>query len=235
MTPDSALAFWGPRLARAASSLFDFARSCVRPNDVVWDVGANCGLFSFAAAARAGAGGVVLAIEPDPFLCALLERSIRRAPASAAPVRLLPVVVSDRVGTEDLLVAERGRSSSHLARVPGSSQAQGARERLSIRSVTLDSLRAETPPPHLIKLDVETAEALVLGAAGNVLSEARPILLCEISAPCAVRTGRILESHGYVAYDWDSGLAPAGRSLPRNALCCPRETDLAQRLPALAR
>lgn len=48
-------------------TLCRLAREFVRGGHVVWDVGANVGLFSFAAAHFAGAGGRVISIEPDVY------------------------------------------------------------------------------------------------------------------------------------------------------------------------
>jgi hypothetical protein len=62
VSPDAALRFWRKDLAKCDPPLFDAADELVRPGDVVWDVGANVGLFTFAAAARAGATGRVLAV-----------------------------------------------------------------------------------------------------------------------------------------------------------------------------
>jgi len=56
VSPDAALCFWHKDLANCDPALLDAARELVQPGDVVWDVGANVGLFSFAAAARACAG-----------------------------------------------------------------------------------------------------------------------------------------------------------------------------------
>jgi FkbM family methyltransferase len=52
--------------------LFDFSEKFARTGDVVWDVGANVGMFTFACAFRAGSSGHVVAIEPDAFLVDLL-------------------------------------------------------------------------------------------------------------------------------------------------------------------
>ena len=57
----------------------------VTTDSVVWDVGANVGLFSFAAAFKAGPRGLVVALEPDVWLVQLLRRSSRIQPLASAP------------------------------------------------------------------------------------------------------------------------------------------------------
>jgi FkbM family methyltransferase len=51
------------------------AAETVGPGNTVWDIGANLGLFGFAAAVAAGPSGRVLAVEPDTALAGLLRRS----------------------------------------------------------------------------------------------------------------------------------------------------------------
>jgi hypothetical protein len=65
----------GRDISKISPELFSLAEKLIRPGDVVWDVGANVGLFTFAAAAKTGPTGKVLAIEPDPWLGTLLRRS----------------------------------------------------------------------------------------------------------------------------------------------------------------
>jgi len=65
VSPDSALAYWKPELGSVDPYLLSMVRELVRPGMMVWDIGANVGLFSFAAAAL---GAQVLAVEPDIWL-----------------------------------------------------------------------------------------------------------------------------------------------------------------------
>src|SRR5579864_2740911 len=51
------------------------AHEIVKRGDTVWDVGANVGVFSVAAAVMAGRTGEIFAIEPDTTLVELLRRT----------------------------------------------------------------------------------------------------------------------------------------------------------------
>src|ERR1700742_807899 len=57
VSPDASLHHWKPRLQ---SDLFDLARQFVQPGDTVWDIGANVGLFTIAAAQKAGPQGSIV-------------------------------------------------------------------------------------------------------------------------------------------------------------------------------
>src|SRR5437016_1521015 len=89
VSPDAALRFWLPGGEHMDPLLFKLARQFVKPGTIVWDVGANVGLFSFAAAALAGEAGSVLAIEPDPWLASLMNRTSGCRVPGHAPVSVL--------------------------------------------------------------------------------------------------------------------------------------------------
>src|SRR5437764_9039310 len=88
VSPEAGLKFWRRDLSKTDPLLLRACRELVRPGDVVWDIGANVGLFSFAAAALAGPHGRVLAVEADTWLVDLLRRSARQH-RTKAPVDVL--------------------------------------------------------------------------------------------------------------------------------------------------
>jgi len=172
----------------------------VQPGDVLWDLGAKVGLFSFAAAARAGATGRVLAVEADQWLVSLLRRSASCQPASSAAVTVLSAAVSDRVGVAEFCIAKRGRCSNDLSGF-GGSQTGGAREREWVLTVTLDWLLGWFPAPAVLKIDIEGAEVLALRGGQRVLGEVRPRLRLEVYEENAGDVGDVLRRYGYRLFD----------------------------------
>ncbi len=185
-------------------ALLQLAGEVVRAGDTVWDVGANMGLFSFAAAAMAGPRGRVLAVEPDTDLVSLLRRSAGRVSAGAAgqaAVEILPAAVSAEQSVARFHVARRNRATSHLAGF-GTAMAGGVRSTRLVPTVTLDWLAARFPAPDVVKIDVEGAELAVLRGGARVLAACRAVI-CEVSGQNADSAARILTGHGYTLYDGD--------------------------------
>lgn len=171
VTTEGGLRYLGP-LSRTDPILLGLARRFVNPGDRVWDIGANVGLFAFAAASRARS---VLAVEPDITLARLLRRT---ATAQGAPVDVLPLAVSSAMGVERFVIAKRSRSTNHLEGV-GTTMTGGTREEVIVPTVTLDWLATQFPPPDLVKIDIEGAELIAL-RQGQALLERRPVLICEV-------------------------------------------------------
>jgi FkbM family methyltransferase len=204
VSPDAALKFWKRNLDRTDPALFDWASEFINAGDVVWDVGANVGLFGFAAASQCGPNGQVLALEADLRLVEILRRSARSQGPKTAPVVVLPVAVSNEVGVAEFVIAARGRSANHLAETAGSSQTGGARETIMAMTVTLDWLLERFPAPKVLKIDVEGAEHKVLQGAQKLLATHRPHLLCEVHAGNRQTVADILGAHGYTMFDLEA-------------------------------
>lgn len=179
--------------------LYAAALDHVTPGSTVWDVGANVGLFAFAAASAAGADGTVLAIEPDVYLATLLGRSAAGTNVSCARVDVLAAAVADNVGLAEFVVARRSRSTNYLLGF-GTTETGGEREHHVVPTVTLDWLLKWLPPPDVVKIDVEGAERLVLAGAGRLLDR-QPVLLCEVAGENAPGVGALLRDAGYRIID----------------------------------
>jgi FkbM family methyltransferase len=201
VSPDAAMSLWKRDLGAVDPFLLGMAAELVRPGMSVWDLGANVGLFAFAAAFSAGPSGRVLAVEADPWLAGLLERSAREAPASHARVAVLTSAIAEADGMAELCIASRGRAGNHLRSVAGSTQTGGTREVRRVATVTADSLLGGYFPPQVVKVDVEGAELLFLRGAARLLREVRPVLLCEVTEENAGEAGALLRGHGYSLFD----------------------------------
>jgi FkbM family methyltransferase len=206
---EGGLRYLRPRMASVDPALLRLAAEVVRPGDTVWDIGANLGLFSFAAAVAAGPAGRVLAVEPDAVLVRLLRRSAA-ANQDHAPVEVLPAAVADGLAIAHFHIARRNRSTSHLDGF-GTSQTGGVRATELVPTVTLDWLAAQFPAPDVIKIDVEQAELAVLSGAASVLRAALPTIVCEVAARHAAAVRDLLIAHGYTLYDGDQ---PSAERVP---------------------
>lgn len=211
VSPDAALRFWIPGAEVMDPLLFKMVRALVRPGEKVWDLGANVGLFSFAAASLAGPSGFVLAIEPDPWLASLLNRSAARRRDDEAEVKILPAAISDHCGVSELHVAARGRASNFIA--TGRGETGGERYRVQVPTYTLDSLLEFYPPPTLIKIDIEGMEYLALTGAKQMLERDRPKIYAEVAEKNRMAVASAL--HGYRFYMTDMS-AVAG--IPNNLI-----------------
>jgi FkbM family methyltransferase len=165
VSPEAALAFWRRDLSKVDPFLLSMVRELVRTGMNVWDIGANVGLFSFAAAAL---GARAVAVEADTWLASLMHRS---AQLNGLPVTVLPAAVSDQIGVSRLHISERGKASNSLN---GSGPAQ------TVIGITLDWMLDHFPAPEVLKIDVEGLEYAVLCGGRKVLA-ARPVILCEVT------------------------------------------------------
>jgi len=208
VSTEGGLKYLQPSMGSVDPDLLALAAETIRPGDMVWDIGANVGLFTFAAAVAAGPNGHVLALEPDTLLVRLLRRSAT-ANHGLAPVEILPLAVADKVGVARFHVAKRNRATNHLDGF-GRSMAGGIRITELVPTVTLDWLASQFPMPNVLKIDVEAAELEVLGGGRSVLCS-RPTIICEVAGSNAATAADIFTSYGYTLYDAHE---PSGQRTP---------------------
>jgi FkbM family methyltransferase len=136
--------------------------------EVLWDVGANIGIYSIYAAIVRGAR--VLAFEPSPANYAVLAKTVE-INGLADHIAPLPIA----------LARERGLGSLHMPTTePGAAfavfdtgSAKGTQ--LQCLGYSIDQFIADlgVPFPNHIKIDVDGAEQGILDGAGHTLSDPR--------------------------------------------------------------
>jgi FkbM family methyltransferase len=133
-------------------------------------------------------GSRVVSIEPNEANLERLGQNLQRNNDLASQLLILPVAISDHEGSATLVASddvESGVSScSFLAGghppFEGDTYLRFTGQPVSVR--TIDGLAADSgiPSPHVIKVDDEGGERLVLKGAAHVLSVVRPMWLIEV-------------------------------------------------------
>ena len=200
VSPDSQLKYLLPGERAFDAELLRIVDLWIRADSVVWDVGANVGVFGFAAAFIARSGKVI-AVEPDCWLAHLMIESKMIPENSQLQIDVLCAAISKSVGIETLQIAMHGRASNSLAIAGGRTTQGGSRCEFSTVTVTLDSMLDYFAAPTFVKIDVEGAEQLVLEGASRLLSEIQPIIYIEVGKPRASSVTERLKSFGYQLYD----------------------------------
>jgi len=202
----------------------------VKPNNVVWDVGGNVGLFAVSAAGLAGSGGAIYTIEADKDAFELLARTANAQPSGHAPIKCLNVAVSNQCGVVQFNIAKRSRSANFMEGL-GTTQAGGVAEMRLVPSLTLDALLSRFTSPDVLKIDVEGAELLVLQGAKHIISNDRPLIFCEVGSETSKGVADFLRQFKYRILDGVSMQEiGADLSAPWDTVAIPMEVDLSTAL-----
>jgi FkbM family methyltransferase len=183
----------------------EWIRESVKPGDVVYDIGANVGMYTLMAGKRAGPSGKVYAFEPHVANVETLLFNVA-ANGLAAQVRVLSCGLHDQDGFIDFhyFQADGGSSMSQL----GDTRDAGDRPFQPVfteykYATTIDLLivkRAIEPPRH-VKIDVDGNELFVLrGMSACLTSRAGPASVqVEINARHKADLFQFMEAAGYAA------------------------------------
>lgn len=198
----AALRYLKPRFDQIEPLLLEVAHTYVKPGMSVWDIGANVGMFTFAALGMVGQNGSVVAVEADPWLVGLIQKSAHLPANRKLPLHIEQVAVSNQMGQAEFHIARRSRATNHLAESHYSTQTGGTADTLVVPTITLDHLLEKFQrPPALVKIDIEGAEAWALEGAETLLATVRPIVYCEVADETSDTVTGIFTRHHYRLYD----------------------------------
>ena len=127
------------------------------------DVGANVGAYSFWVLSLAGAGGRVVAVEPDPALARQLRYNVRINGAGER-MRVVEAAVSASQGRGTLVLASRNSGENRLAAAGEGAAAVPGNATVPVRVVTLADVVDQAGLDHIdcLKVDVEGREGDVI-------------------------------------------------------------------------
>ena len=148
----------------------DLFHELLKPGDTVIEAGANIGALTLALADAVGETGEVLAFEPVREYYSLLLENTKALPHVFA----FEEALGDDPGITDLRAADMSRISS-----PSWITFSG--EAYCVSKTTIDSAGVEAC--HLIKVDVDGEEQMVLNGAERTIAKFRPLIYCEFDKP----------------------------------------------------
>jgi FkbM family methyltransferase len=147
---------------------------------VVYDIGANTGLYSVIAA-QVNKWNQVFAFEPFPPVREHLESTIRTNHCGSR-VKVESLAVASANGTLPLYVPLQDHGLVETSSSLSAHFKDEYSEVIDVTVVTVDFFTQERHPGRvtLMKIDVESLEAEVLKGAHNILKTHRPIVFCEV-------------------------------------------------------
>ncbi len=184
--------------------------SCLRPGDVVLDIGAHVGVYTLQAARAVGPQGHVHSFEPSATTFALLEQNI--ALNGYTNVTAVRAAVSAAAGDAELTLSVDNTGDNSLL----AEQTSGRRTE-RVRTVTVDDHLAGQPRVDVVKMDVQGAEpAALAGARATLAANESLILFTELSPAHLVDWGglgdytRALAELGFELFEIldDGGVVP---------------------------
>jgi len=179
-------------------------RMLVGHGDVVFDIGANFGLYTKILAESVGGSGRVYSFEPVPETYHVLEHNVQAARLSQ--VTTLCCAASNTTGTASISIPTYSDGGSNMYEASLEHVNNGVA--IEIETVRLDDRFSDLQKLDFVKLDVEGHEPAVLDGMQSIIQRHHPTFLIEINDGFAFGSKghdvkRMMESFGYTMQYFD--------------------------------
>lgn len=170
--------------------------------DVFYDVGANCGFYTYLASTVCKE---VHTFEPIPLLAGTVRGNVHESDH----VTVNEAVLSDTNGSVDFyVIGSSGLSTMSSEVAEGHKAAQGAARTITVPSMTLDEYVKTHAKPTFIKLDAEGAEEQIIEGGKDFFNTSAPLVTLEIWGKeneweRSMKAAERLRAMGYRSYRMD--------------------------------
>ncbi|MCR4276199.1 MAG: FkbM family methyltransferase [Candidatus Parcubacteria bacterium] len=177
------------------------------PDDIFYDIGANCGFYTYLASELCRE---VHTFEPISILARAIEMNSR----GYAGVTVNCAAISNATGKMDFYIGEfSGLSTLNAAVVKGRSPASGTFKKTAVPTITLDDYTATHTKPTVLKIDAEGAERDIIEGGRHFFTENAPTVAMEVwgekgGGRISMEAVEELRKLGYQSYRLDSEGAP---------------------------
>lgn len=176
--------------------------SVVPKGAVVYDIGANLGLYSIALARLAGPQGRLYCVEANPVCLYFLQMNL--ALNKVPSFEILPAAVSDGSASVDFTINYRNLMVGTASDLPYLGKPG---HRVGVTTLSIDDAiaRYELPPPDFVKIDIEGAEGAAIRGMRQTIERHAPTILVEIHGRTPAYETLALPWDGYAFEEAESG------------------------------
>jgi FkbM family methyltransferase len=188
-----------PEESEAIESYFRWYKP--KAGDLLFDVGAYCGVSTYSLSKMTGEKGRVVAFEPDPIAFQLLQLNIRRH--GLTNVNPVNVALGAELGVAEF--CSEGNLGSGLS----SAMSRASTGKVChVETITLEEACSRFGVPSFVKIDIEGAEIALLNAARDFLSKHTLCLVIDTNhwiqgTKTNVGVEQLLKKCGYVVESSD--------------------------------
>ena len=189
------------------SELFDDLAQQEAGGKTIFDIGGFMGVSSLLFAQSVGSSGRVVCFEPNPWNRQRIRSNLSRNQNLAENICLYGLALGDTSGKMEMLFSDNvdtgfsstSQSISSHGTLPKDHLLSLGFYHTSASLATLDEFVQVTGiVPHILKVDIEGAEHLLLGGAETTIREHRPLIYMEVHSPfCAWVCSQKLMRLGY--------------------------------------
>ena len=147
-----------------------------QPGDLVFDMGAHCGVSTYHLSKLVGPEGRVVSFEPDPVNYAILQRNIERHGLSNVTAE--SVAIAGHAG--ELAFSSEGTIGSSLTSLL---QRESVGTVMRVQALTLADVFTRWGVPAFCKIDIEGAEVEVIASSAELLRKHRPNFALDTNHP----------------------------------------------------